>query len=76
LQLVLEQTSFEIARDRTANKGTHLAESRYVVEVTPTTTAVPLYRCVVELRPGDGLLGSYAPEQTFNGAVQKSASGK
>jgi hypothetical protein len=28
------------------------------------------------LLPSDGLLGSYAPEQTFNDAGQKSASGK
>jgi hypothetical protein len=48
--LVLRQTSFEIARDRNADKGTHLPKSRYVVEVPPAAT-VPLYRCVVELRP-------------------------
>jgi hypothetical protein len=29
------ETSFEIARDRNANKGTHLAEESVVVEVAP-----------------------------------------
>jgi len=40
-----------------------LSKSRYVVEVAPPRL---LYRCVVELRPNNGKIGSYGrrPTQT------------
>jgi hypothetical protein len=52
--LVLGRASFEIARDRDASTGTHLAEESVRRRTDPTTAAVPLYRCVVELRLSDG----------------------
>jgi hypothetical protein len=72
--LVLGQTSFEIARDRNANKGTHLAEESVRRRSDPTTDAVPLNRCVVELRPSNGQIGSYGGRPTLTDVSQKSAS--
>ena len=71
--LVLGQTSFEIARDRNANKGTHLAEESVRRRSDPTTDAVPLNRCVVELRPSNGQIGSYGGRPTLTDVSPKSA---
>lgn len=65
--MVLGQTSFEIARDRNANTGTVRRRS------DPTTSAVPLYRCVVELRPSNGQSGSYGRRPTLTDVSQKSS---